>query len=42
MEKKVILEDIDAVFKPGTTTLVLGPPGCGKVIQFCVVGAPFN
>lgn len=31
MESKVILEDVNAVFKPSTTTLVLGPPGCGKV-----------
>eukprot|EP00903_Cladosiphon_okamuranus_P018818 g17309.t1 len=30
MESKVILDDINAVFKPSTTTLVLGPPGCGK------------
>ena len=31
MEGKTILHDVSAVFKPGTTTLVLGPPGCGKV-----------
>ncbi|CAM9251648.1 unnamed protein product, partial [Laminaria digitata] len=30
MESKTILHDVSAVFKPGTTTLVLGPPGCGK------------
>ncbi|CAN0233868.1 unnamed protein product, partial [Scytosiphon promiscuus] len=30
MESKVILEDVNAVFKPSTTTLILGPPGCGK------------
>ncbi|CAM9674100.1 unnamed protein product, partial [Scytosiphon promiscuus] len=30
METKVILDDVNAVFKPSTTTLVLGPPGCGK------------
>ncbi|CAM9975163.1 unnamed protein product [Scytosiphon promiscuus] len=30
MESKVILDDVHAVFKPSTTTLVLGPPGCGK------------
>eukprot|EP00904_Undaria_pinnatifida_P014208 jgi/Undpi1/9918/HiC_scaffold_28.g12372.m1 len=30
MEGKTILHDVSAVFKPGTTTLVLGPPGCGK------------
>ncbi|KAF0713025.1 hypothetical protein As57867_004542, partial [Aphanomyces stellatus] len=28
--KKFILRDIHAIFKPGTMTLVLGPPGCGK------------
>lgn len=33
MEKKTILEDVCGVFKPGTTTLVLGPPGCGKVCR---------
>lgn len=33
MESKVILDDVDAVFKPSTTTLVLGPPGCGKVLE---------
>ncbi len=31
MESKVILDDVNAVFKPSTTTLVLGPPGSGKV-----------
>ncbi|CAM9503508.1 unnamed protein product, partial [Hapterophycus canaliculatus] len=30
MESKVILDDVNAIFKPSTTTLVLGPPGCGK------------
>lgn len=40
MEKKVILKDIDAVFKPGTTTLVLGPPGCGKVRRSWRPGTP--
>ncbi|CAM9790102.1 unnamed protein product, partial [Ectocarpus sp. 12 AP-2014] len=30
METKVILDDINAVFKPSTTTLVLGAPGSGK------------
>eukprot|EP00752_Nemacystus_decipiens_P004290 g3919.t1 len=30
MESKEILDDVNAVFKPATTTLVLGPPGCGK------------
>ncbi|OQR92244.1 ATP-binding Cassette (ABC) Superfamily [Achlya hypogyna] len=27
---KYILHNINAIFKPGTMTLVLGPPGCGK------------
>ncbi|CAK4124382.1 unnamed protein product [Aphanomyces euteiches] len=27
---KYILKNINAIFKPGTMTLVLGPPGCGK------------
>ncbi|OQS07928.1 ATP-binding Cassette (ABC) Superfamily [Thraustotheca clavata] len=27
---KHILHNINAIFKPGTMTLVLGPPGCGK------------
>lgn len=31
MESKNILKDVTAIFKPATTTLVLGPPGCGKV-----------
>ncbi|CAN0350544.1 unnamed protein product, partial [Ectocarpus fasciculatus] len=30
METKVILDDVNAVFKPSTTTLVLGAPGSGK------------
>lgn len=30
-ERKTILSDVTATFKPGTTTLVLGHPGCGKV-----------
>ncbi|CBJ30624.1 conserved unknown protein [Ectocarpus siliculosus] len=30
MEAKTILDDVNAVFKPSSTTLVLGPPGCGK------------
>ncbi|KAF0697660.1 Aste57867_11680 [Aphanomyces stellatus] len=29
-ETKFILKNINAIFKPGTMTLVLGPPGCGK------------
>jgi len=29
-EKKAILKDINLVLKPGTTYLVMGPPGCGK------------
>lgn len=31
MEHKTIIDDASAIFKPGTATLVLGPPGCGKV-----------
>ncbi|RHZ06263.1 hypothetical protein DYB31_007425 [Aphanomyces astaci] len=27
---KYILKNVNAIFKPGTMTLVLGPPGCGK------------
>ena len=27
----MILDDVNAVFKPASTTLVLGPPGSGKV-----------
>ncbi|CAM9128278.1 unnamed protein product [Scytosiphon promiscuus] len=30
MESKGILDDVNAVFKPSTTTLVLGAPGSGK------------
>ncbi|CAM9133895.1 unnamed protein product [Choristocarpus tenellus] len=30
MEQKTILKDVSGVFKPGTITLVVGPPGCGK------------
>ncbi|KAF0684229.1 Aste57867_23783 [Aphanomyces stellatus] len=29
-ETKFILKNINAIFKPRTMTLVLGPPGCGK------------
>lgn len=29
-DSKSILSDINLVLKPGTTYLVLGPPGCGK------------
>ncbi|KAF0684230.1 Aste57867_23784 [Aphanomyces stellatus] len=29
-ETKFFLKNINAIFKPGTMTLVLGPPGCGK------------
>jgi len=29
-DSKPILNEIDLVLKPGTTYLVLGPPGCGK------------
>jgi len=29
-EKKWILKDVNLVLKPGTTYLVMGPPGCGK------------
>lgn len=31
MERKTILKDVNATFKAGTTTLVLGAPGSGKV-----------
>lgn len=31
MQSKVILDDVNAMVKPSTTTLILGPPGCGKV-----------
>lgn len=31
MERKTILKGVNAIFKPGTTTLILGAPGCGKV-----------
>ena len=37
--KKPVLKDINLVLKPGTTYLVLGPPGCGKTVGpyvFCV------
>ncbi|RHZ18185.1 hypothetical protein DYB37_011069 [Aphanomyces astaci] len=27
---KYILKNVNAIFNPGTVTLVLGPPGCGK------------
>ncbi|CAM9396318.1 unnamed protein product [Ectocarpus sp. 13 AM-2016] len=30
METEVILDDVNAVFKPSNTTLVLGAPGSGK------------
>ncbi|KAF0715988.1 hypothetical protein As57867_003073, partial [Aphanomyces stellatus] len=30
LHTKFILKNINAIFKPGTMTLVLGPPGCGK------------
>lgn len=29
---KAILQDIDLVLKPGRTYLILGPPGCGKLL----------
>lgn len=36
MESKTILKGISGVFKPLTTTLVLGPPGCGKVYVYSI------
>lgn len=33
MESKSILQGVSAIFKPATTTLILGPPGSGKVLH---------
>lgn len=42
IERKTILKGVHATFKPSATTLVLGPPGCGKVCRSSVRYQPFS